>query len=58
MTIRPEQSAAEALERIAVTPDVSARIAGLLSRGSSLVISDHGVGQETGQGTNFIVVTR
>ena len=26
--------------------------------GSSLIVSDHGLGDETGEGTDFIVVTR
>ena len=26
--------------------------------GSSLIISDHGLGDETGEGTDFVVVTR
>jgi hypothetical protein len=29
-----------------------------MSPGSSLVVSDHGLGYETGRGTDFIVVTR
>ncbi len=58
MELPPDQSAGQALDRITIPADVNARIARLLSRGSSLVISDHGLGQETGEGTNFIVVTR
>jgi hypothetical protein len=34
------------------------RISELMVAGSSLVVSDHDLGDETGQGTDFIVVTR
>ena len=34
-----------------------ARISELMVAGSSLVVSDHDLGDETGQGTDFIVVT-
>jgi hypothetical protein len=34
------------------------RISQLIVPGSSLVISDQGLGDETGEGTDFIVVTR
>jgi hypothetical protein len=34
------------------------RISELMVAGSSLVVSDHDLGNETGQGTDFIVVTR
>ena len=34
------------------------RISELLIPGSSLVISDEGLGRETGRGTEFIVLTR
>jgi len=33
-------------------------ISALVVPGSSLIVSDHGLGEETGEGTNFIVVTR
>ena len=33
-------------------------ISALIVPGSSLIVSDHGLGEETGEGTNFIVVTR
>jgi hypothetical protein len=53
-------SAAEALDRIAVPPDAIARIAEALTTGGSIVVSDHGInkGGETGQGTDFIVPLR
>jgi hypothetical protein len=34
------------------------RIGQLLTPGSSLLVSDYGLGYETGKGTDFIVVTR
>lgn len=46
------------LSRIAVPEDVRQRIAMLLADGSSLSISDADMGLETGEGTDFITVTR
>jgi len=34
------------------------RIAELLTPGSSLVVSDHGLGKETGRYTEFVVLTQ
>ncbi|OCK60119.1 hypothetical protein LMTR3_17670 [Bradyrhizobium sp. LMTR 3] len=53
-------SPAEALDRIAVAPEAIARIAEMLTTGSSIVVSDHGIntGGETGEGTDFIVPLR
>jgi hypothetical protein len=48
----------EALARIDIPQDVIDQISQLIVPGSSLVISDHGLGPETGEGTDFIVVTR
>jgi hypothetical protein len=50
--------AAEALERIQFPKEAIDRIGELLIPGSSLVISDEGLGRETGRGTEFIVLTR
>jgi hypothetical protein len=33
------------------------QISQLIVPGSSLIVSDQGLGEETGEGTNFIVVT-
>jgi hypothetical protein len=52
------QSAAGVLDRIELPQDAVERISQLMSPGSSLVVSDHGLGYETGKGTDFIVVTR
>jgi lipoprotein-anchoring transpeptidase ErfK/SrfK len=51
-------NAARALDRITIPPAAIARISELMSPGSSLVVSDHGLGPETGKGTDFIVLTR
>ena len=50
-------STSEALDRIAIPEDVRTRISRLLRPGSSFSISDHGLGPETGKGTDFIVLT-
>jgi hypothetical protein len=52
------QSASLALDRVELPQAAVDRISELMSPGSSLVISDHGLGSETGRGTDFIVVTR
>lgn len=55
---KPPSSAAEALDRIQFPKEAVERISELLIPGSSLVISDDGLGRETGRGTEFIVLTR
>ena len=52
------QTPAEALARIGIPQAAVDYISELIVPGSSLIISDHGLGDETGEGTNFIVVTR
>ena len=47
-----------ALTRIDIPQEAAERIAALLTAGSSLIISDHGISDETGQDTDFIVLTR
>lgn len=47
-----------ALARITMPDDLRARIETMLSEGSSITISDTGIGPETGDGTDFITVTR
>ena len=54
----PPQTPAEALARIDIPQDVIDQISALIVPGSSLVVSDQGLGEETGEGTDFIVVTR
>jgi lipoprotein-anchoring transpeptidase ErfK/SrfK len=51
-------SAGEALERIQINPETRDRIAAMITPGSSLIISDKGLGSETApRGTDFIVLT-
>lgn len=47
-----------ALGRITIPDDTRQRIDSMLTSGSTLTISDTGVGPETGQGTDFITLTR
>ncbi len=54
----PQAAAAEALDRIELPPEVVGRVAAYVTPGASLIISDHGLGDETGTETDFIVVTR
>lgn len=56
--VTPVISAAEALDRIALPDEVLERIGNAWKPGASLVVSDQGLGGETGRGTDFIVVTR
>jgi len=56
--VKSPVSAAAALDRIAIPQEARDEISGLLRPGASLIISDHGLGPETGKGTDFIVLTR
>ncbi|WP_132651203.1 L,D-transpeptidase family protein [Rhizobium sp. BK418] len=49
---------ATALSRISISEDVRHRIDALISPGSTLTISDMGLGPETTEGTEFITITR
>jgi hypothetical protein len=51
-------NAAEALEGVTIPQDAIERISALMTPGASLIISDQGLGPETGNGTDFIVLTR
>jgi hypothetical protein len=51
-------TAAEALDRIQFPKEAVDRISELLTPGSSVVVSDTGLGSETGRFTDFIVLTR
>jgi hypothetical protein len=55
---KASSTAAEALDRINFPPEAVERISELLTPGSSLVVSDHGLGRETGRYTEFIVLTQ
>jgi hypothetical protein len=54
----PPQTPADALARIDIPQDIIARISEMMVPGSSLIVSDQGLGDETGEGTDFVVVTR
>jgi lipoprotein-anchoring transpeptidase ErfK/SrfK len=54
----PLQSPAAALARIEIPQDAIDMISQLLVPSSSLIVSDQGLGDETGEGTDFIVVAR
>jgi lipoprotein-anchoring transpeptidase ErfK/SrfK len=51
-------NATDALDRVTIPQEAIDRIAELLTPGSSLIISDEGLGRETGRYTEFIVETR
>ena len=54
----PPSFPAQVLARIEIPPEVSEAISQMILPGSSLIVSDQGLGDETGEGTDFIVVTR
>jgi hypothetical protein len=54
----PPESPRQALARIEIPKDTIDRISQLIVPGSSLIVSDQGLGEETGEGTDFIVVAR
>ena len=54
----PPQTPAEALAGISIPQAAIDYISQLIVPGSTLVVSDHGLGDETGEGTNFVVVLR
>jgi hypothetical protein len=53
-----ELTAAAALDRVTIPADALERISSMMSTGASLIITDQGLGPETGAGTDFIVLTR
>lgn len=54
----PPQTIAAALERIEIAPEVRERLAELVKPGSTLIVTDEGLGNETGKFTDLIVQTR
>jgi hypothetical protein len=54
----PPPAPAEALARLEIPQDVIDRISAMMVPGSSLIVSDQGLGGETGEGTDFVVVSR
>jgi len=51
-------TAGSVLDRLTIPQDVLDRISEMTGPGASLIVSDHGLGPETGIGTDFIVLTR
>ncbi|WP_315832375.1 L,D-transpeptidase [Bradyrhizobium prioriisuperbiae] len=51
-------TASEALDRLTIPDDVMTKIASVLAPGASIIVSDQGLGGETGLGTDFIVPLR
>ncbi|GAC1333099.1 MAG: L,D-transpeptidase family protein [Beijerinckiaceae bacterium] len=49
--------AGAALERVQLSDEVRERIEGMITPGSSLIVSDKGLGIETGRGTDFVILT-
>jgi lipoprotein-anchoring transpeptidase ErfK/SrfK len=56
--LRKSQTPAAALQRVNLPPDVRLKIEDVMKPGSSLIISDNGLSNETGQFTDFIVPLR
>ena len=54
----PALNPSEALDRISIPAETTARISEMLTPGASVIISDQGLGPETGRGTDFIVLTK
>ena len=50
-------TAAEALDRIILPPEAIQRISALVLPGSSLIVSDNALSDETDADTDFIVLT-
>jgi hypothetical protein len=56
--VAPMPSAGSALDRIVMSPELVDRISAMITPGSSLIVSDNGLSDETGEYTDFIVLTR
>jgi hypothetical protein len=54
----PLPAPAEALARLEIPQVIVDRISEMMVPGSSLIVSDQGLGDETGEGTDFVVVSR
>jgi hypothetical protein len=55
---RSSQTAESALQRVAIPSDVRLKIEDVMKPGSSLIVSDNGLSNETGKFTDFIVPVR
>ena len=51
-------TAAEALDRVEMDLKVRQKLGERVWFGASLIVSDHGLGDETGTDTDFVVLTR
>jgi hypothetical protein len=51
-------SAAEVLDRLVLPQNEMQRVREMLTAGASFMVSDHGISDETGEGTDFVVLTR
>jgi lipoprotein-anchoring transpeptidase ErfK/SrfK len=58
VAVPQKETATGALDRVNIPQEAIDRISELMSPGASLVISDKGLGPETGKGTDFIVLSR
>jgi lipoprotein-anchoring transpeptidase ErfK/SrfK len=56
--VTPVPSASAALDRLIMPPDAVERISEMMMPGSSLIVSDNRLSDETGEYTDFIVLTR
>ncbi len=54
----PAASASEALDRIEIAAEVEAKISEMIWAGGSLLVSDRGMSGETGDYTDFVILTR
>jgi hypothetical protein len=54
----PAASASEALDRIEIAPEAREKISEMLWAGSSLIVSDKPMSGETGEYTDFVILTR
>jgi hypothetical protein len=50
-------SAGAALDRVGLSDELRQRIEAMITPGSSLIVSDKGLGIETGRGTDFVILT-
>ena len=57
-TARPQQTATQVLDLLDIPQEAIDRISELMKPGSSLIVSDNPMSNETGKGTDFIVQTR
>ncbi len=54
----PSASASAALDRIEMSDEVAGKISEMLWAGGSLIVSDSGISKETGDHTDFVILTR